>query len=671
MVSIMHKLSSTVAHNSTTAAAPPPASTEGTTSTDTGCEGQLRPVAAFLEEQIARRSLRPDESQQAAARLLDGLFLSFLQHARPGREEARYPAQQEQPAGQAPEASREEGLLSSSAGASVSAASAAAVEGPLESQSVQGSCDTSKPSENIRPMPQQQGHRGAYLWGEVGSGKTLLMDAFYRAAAAATLAMPGAPQQHETPGQDMHRIPVTAPQVPAMPREERQVASGSIVATGAAAPGEGGTSSAASQGVRSGSGSGRLPAVARRTHFHAFMLDVHKRLHDLHQRVPRVASKSRQGLPVYRYAPILEDPVRLVGHQIAQEANLLCLDELHVTDVADALILNKLFEAILGRGTWVVFTSNRPPEDLYKGGLSRKYFEPFIHLIERNLQVARVGSGVDYRQHTEQQQQQQQQQSQQLDAQVWGQPLPQQPFKQQQAEGATPQTEGQGSTAGSPATWQGQRFVGAAEAGLKLRAAWLSWQQQHHAQTLQEHRLSVGFGRELGLPEAAWAQGKLAAYLTFDQLCGRHGIVDQERRFGAALGPADFVSLASKVDVLFLEGVPALGPAQRDEARRFLTLVDALYDRGAKLCCSMAVPPRDLFLPLLAAAKAQGVDPNLGASRAAALEVPTVAAPQHEDREPEDRTTRARLEEEVIAYRRAMSRLDEMTRGAGGDAGGS
>ena len=155
-----------------------------------------------------------------------------------------------------------------------------------------------------------------HRWGrlatqQVGSGKTLLMDAFYRAVAAAALAVPGAPQQQQqqqAPGHDMQPTPEAAPpQALAATMEQRQGASGPFLATGGAAPQEVGTSNSKGnrQGRGLGSRTGRVPAAAQRTHFHAFMLDVHKRLHDLHQRVPRVAATSRQGLPVYRFGPAL------------------------------------------------------------------------------------------------------------------------------------------------------------------------------------------------------------------------------------------------------------------------------------------------------------------------------------------------------------------------------
>src|SRR5208282_2263440 len=122
----------------------------------------------------------------------------------------------------------------------------------------------------------------------------------------------------------------------------------------------------------------------RRTHFHEFMIDVHERVHAF-----------RQQIKLGEHAG--KDPIHLAAVELAQEAWLLCFDEFHVTDIADGMILGRLFAQLFERGVVVVATSNVPPEELYKDGLNRALFVPFIHLLERHLEVARLAARTDFR----------------------------------------------------------------------------------------------------------------------------------------------------------------------------------------------------------------------------------------------------------------------------------
>ena len=247
----------------------------------------------------------------------------------------------------------------------------------------------------------------------------------------------------------------------------------------------------------------------QRIHFHRFMQNVHMRFH---------AFK--------RAHPEIEDPIPPLADSIASEAALLCFDEFQVNDIADAMILGRLFQALFERGVVVVATSNTPPDDLFKGQPGRDAFLPFIELIKQKLDVLMMDAGRDFRR-----------------ARLRGM-----------------------RTWLVPADARADRALDAAFAELTGSVA-------PRPETL------VVMGRKLTVPLAA--EG--VARFDFDALCG------------TALGAGDYLALATHFHTLILDAIPLLSPANYDVARRFITLIDTLYDHRVKLVASAAAMPDQLY----------------------------------------------------------------------------
>ncbi len=265
-----------------------------------------------------------------------------------------------------------------------------------------------------------------------------------------------------------------------------------------------------------------LVARKKRVHFHAFMQDVHRLLNEIRR---READKTMKGRPRNRDRS-RDDVILEVARKLADEAWLLCFDEFQVLDIADAMILGRLFEALFDAGVVVVATSNRPPRDLYKDGLQRELFLPFIDLIQKKLDLFELDSGTDYRLES------------MRTMNVYLTPLGQ-------------------------------------ETEAKLRAYFA---RLTHGADVGPDTLMVN-GRELTIPMAS----DDIAFASFRELC-------EEPR-----GPADYLAIAGKFDVVFLSRIPQLTPEKRNEAKRFVTLIDALYEHRVKLICSAERPPEDLY----------------------------------------------------------------------------
>lgn len=361
----------------------------------------------------------------------------------------------------------------------------------------------------------------------------------------------------------------------------------------------------------------------RRLHFHALMVEVHTKLHEAHAALPRRIVLTEQGLPIYKFGDESPDathisPLASAVAALVEPHSLLCLDEMQVTDVADAMLLRQTFEQIFARGVRVVFTSNTPPELLYARGLNRKYFEPFVELIRTQCLTLDVGmladgsnedggsSGrrVDYR------------------------ALP--PL----ASPATP-------LPAHCAQFEPRRPGGYYAGDTAASHLWDAWKARDLGM-LTPLTLPVAFRRSLNI--AGGADG--AAWLDFAGVCGK---MPGE----AALGAADYLALASGVRNVFLANVPVLSAARRDEARRLVLLIDALYDARIGLFVGASVPLDLLFAPLLAATQAAADDtPDTSTDGTFNLQLAADG----------ELVTRLSPREEAFMLDRTISRLRQLTR---------
>jgi len=254
-------------------------------------------------------------------------------------------------------------------------------------------------------------------------------------------------------------------------------------------------------------------SAKRRVHFHEFMLEVHDRL--------RVERAREAG-----------DPIAPVAAAIAGDTRLLAFDELVVSNPADAMILSRLLGQLLDQEVTIVATSNRPPTDLYKGGLNRELFLPFIDTITRELDVVGLNGPVDYRL----------------------------------------------ERLGGFPTWH---VPNGPEASAALSAAFfrLTDYPPEDRANVPSEELPVQGGRSLHVRKSL----KGVAVFSFKRLCG-------EPR-----GAPDYLAIARRFHTIIIVGIPVMGPEKRNEAARFVTLIDALYEHKVKLLAAADAPPDALY----------------------------------------------------------------------------
>jgi cell division protein ZapE len=250
----------------------------------------------------------------------------------------------------------------------------------------------------------------------------------------------------------------------------------------------------------------------RRVHFHEFMADVHERVRQFRER-PRTANG--------------EDPIGLTAAALADESWLLCFDEFHVTDIADAMILGRLFKRMFELGVVVVATSNVRPDELYKDGLNRALFVPFLTLLEQHMTVLRLEARTDFR----------------LEK-LAGQPV-----------------------------WH---VPADAAADAALDAAWRKLTGGHAA---APHDLHVK-GRMVRVPRAAMG----VARFSFHELCEQ------------PLAASDYLRIGHEFHTVMLDRIPVMDISRRNEAKRFIILIDTLYDHAVKFVASAAADPDQLYV---------------------------------------------------------------------------
>ena len=259
-----------------------------------------------------------------------------------------------------------------------------------------------------------------------------------------------------------------------------------------------------------------------RTHFHAFMLDVHERINAW-----RKLDKDGRRASPHHVRGAGDDPIAPVARAIASEAKLLCFDEFHVTDITDAMILSRLFEALwVNEGVVVIATSNRSPDTLYENGLNRGLFMPFIKMMPEHFIIHAFEGDTDHRLRAL------------TAAPVYHVPL-------------------------------------GPDANVAISAAW-DRLTRGGAPVLSE---LIVQGRTLKFPKTA--RGVLLS--DFAALC-------ESNR-----SSAEYLEIAQSFHTVIIENVPEMGAHMRNAAKRFVTLIDALYETRTKLVMSAAVQPDDLY----------------------------------------------------------------------------
>jgi protein AFG1 len=346
--------------------------------------------------------------------------------------------------------------------------------------------------------------KGVYIYGDVGVGKSMIMDLFHATVVGTNM------QQHQQQQNTTFVEPTSSSTSPVIPRR-----------------------------------SSSITITSRRCHFHEFMIDIHTRIYKYKCQYPK------------------SDPIPPIAASIASETTLLCLDEMQVTDIADAMILRRLFTILFKLNVILVTTSNRPPEKLYEGGINRASFVPFIDIIQDSMVVVGMNGVIDYRKEEEDV----------IDC--------------NEDDDSTTTTTNTATTNSSlvvstmsvlpryicpsiePSPTIRQQFIN----------DWFTITSGGDTNN-QSETIPVAMGRYIHITKS----NTNCAILTFDEVCNR------------PLGAADYIALATRYEIIILTNVPQLDGHVYNQARRFVTFIDALYEAKTILILDANVNREELFV---------------------------------------------------------------------------
>ena len=341
--------------------------------------------------------------------------------------------------------------------------------------------------------------KGVYIYGAVGVGKSMIMDLFHATVVGTT-------QQQQQP----------------QPQKKN--------ATLVVDPSSSLASSSSSSKMKSSS------MTSRRCHFHEFMIDIHTRIHTYKCQYPK------------------SDPIPSVAASIASQTTLLCLDEMQITDIADAMIIRRLFTILFKLNVVLVTTSNRPPDKLYEGGINRASFLPFIYIVQESMIVVGMNGVIDYRKEEEE--------------------------DINNDDSTTTPTKN--SSLVSTMSLLPRYICPSIEPSATIRKQVINdwFTTAGDGGTCTSETIPVAMGRYIHITKS----NANCAILTFDEVCNR------------PLGAADYIALATRYDILIITNVPQLDGNVFNQARRFVTLIDAIYEAKTILIIDADVNRDDLFV---------------------------------------------------------------------------